>query len=77
MIPYPCLKVYQKVAKKLIPELERRLKLTVFVTAKRTLDSKWVKKHRSQMRPRSRTLTAVYDGLLEDLCSPGTIIGRR
>jgi hypothetical protein len=32
---------------KLLPELEKRLKATILVAAKRTIESKWVKQHRS------------------------------
>ncbi|CAD8069664.1 unnamed protein product [Paramecium primaurelia] len=76
-IPYPCLTIYNKISQKLLPELEKRVKATILVVAKRTIESKWVKKHRSQTRPNSRTLTTVYDGLLEDLISPSIILGRR
>lgn len=62
---------------KLVAELEKRLKATIFIAAQRKIESKWVKKHRSQKRPFSRTLTAVYDALLEDLLTPLNIIGRR
>ncbi|CAK77481.1 unnamed protein product (macronuclear) [Paramecium tetraurelia] len=76
-IPHPCLSIYNKVSSKLLPELEKRLKATILVVAKRTIESKWVKSHRSQTRPNSRTLTSVYDGLLDDLVAPSTILGRR
>ena len=76
-VPYPCLRIVNRVHAKLVPELEKRLKTTVVITAKRTIESKWIKTHRSQQRPRNRTLTAVYDSLLEDLCQPAAIIGRR
>jgi len=29
------------------------------------------------MRPRSHTLTSVFDNILDDLCSPAVIIGKR
>ncbi|CAD8075247.1 unnamed protein product [Paramecium primaurelia] len=77
LIPYPCLSIYNKISSKLLPELEKRVKATILVAAKRTIESKWVKNHRSQTRPNSRTLTSVYEGLLEDLISPSVILGRR
>jgi len=76
-VPYACLRIVHRVHAKLVPELEKRLKTNVLITAKRTIASKWVKPHRSQMRPRNRTLTSVYDSLLEDLVQPAGIIGRR
>ncbi|CAD8174951.1 unnamed protein product [Paramecium pentaurelia] len=76
-IPHPCLSVFNKVSSKLLPELEKRLKATILVVAKRTIESKWVKKHRSQTRPNSRTLISVYDAILEDLIAPTFILGRR
>lgn len=77
VIPFPDLKNLTKIHKKLVPELEKRLKVPVLITAKRTIQSKWLKPHKSQIRPRSRTLTAVHDAILEDLIAPANIIGRR
>ena len=57
--------------------MERKLKCNVLFTAKRSIVSKWIKLHKSQMRPRSRTLTAVYDAVLEDFCLPSVILGKR
>ena len=76
-VPFAVLRLVQKNIAKLVPELEKRLKTTVLIVAKRTIQSKWVKTHRSQQRPRNRTLTAVYDAVLEDICQPAAIIGRR
>ena len=76
-IPYLCLKTLQKVVRKLVVELEKKLKIQVLFVAKRAIQSKWIKIHKSQKRPRSRTLTAVHDALLEDLILPGSIISRR
>jgi len=76
-VPFPCLKVIQKLHKKLAPELEAKLKAHVLLVAKRTIQSKWQKTHKTQKRPYSRTLTSVHDAVLEDLLLPANIIGRR
>jgi len=76
-VPFPCLKVVQKLHKKLVPELESKLKANVLVVAKRTIQSKWLKTHKTQKRPNSRTLTSVHDAVLEDLLLPANVIGRR
>ena len=52
------------------------MKTTVLLVISRTIESKWIKLRRSQKRPNSRTLTAVYDAILDDLVLPGTIIGK-
>ena len=62
--------------KKLVTELEKKLKTTVLIVAARNIDSRWIKKNKSQKRPYSRTLTSVYDALLDELLLPGIIIGR-
>lgn len=45
--------------KKLVNELEKKLKTTVLLVANRNIQSRWVKKNRTQKRPFSRTLTNV------------------
>jgi len=76
-IPFPCLKLAQKIHKRFVPELESRLKAFCMFVAKRTIQSKWKKTHKSQKRPNSRTLTAVHEAVLEDLLLPTTLIGKR
>lgn len=60
--------------KKLVGDLEKKLKTTVLVVAGRNIQSRWVKKNRTQKRPFSRTLTSVQEALLNELLLPGTII---
>lgn len=76
-VPFPSLADTQKNLIKLIFEIEKKKKLVTFIIAKRTIVSKRVKAHASQMRPRDRTLTAVHDSILEDLIFPAHITGRR
>ena len=63
--------------KKLVTELEKKLKKTVLVLSNRRILSRWVKENRTQKRPNSRTLTAVYSSILDELLLPGVIIGYR
>jgi len=76
-VPYPCLKLSQKIHKRFVPELESRLKAYCLFVAKRTIQSKWLKTHKSQKRPNNRTLTEVHNAILEDLVMPANIIGKR
>ena len=63
--------------KKLISELEKKLKTTVLLVAARNIQSRWIKKNRTQKRPYSRTLTSVRENLLNELLLPGNIISDR
>lgn len=63
--------------KKLVSELEKKLKITVLLAASRNINSRWIKKNRTQKRPFSRTLTSVQESLLTELLLPGVIIGDR
>jgi len=60
-VPAPLAKIVQKSHKKLVPELEKRLKASVLLVLKRTINSRWIKANRTQKRPRNRTLTHVFD----------------
>merc|ERR1711935_77377 len=54
-------KRYQKVQSRLIRELEK----------------KFNRKKPGQMRPRTRTLTAVHSSILDDIVYPTNIVGKR
>lgn len=63
--------------RKMVMELEKKLKTIVLMVSARNIQSRWIKKNRTQKRPYSRTLTAVYESLLDELLLPGIIIGKR
>lgn len=61
-------------------ELEKKFSgRIVVIIAQRRILRKPLKKERlsKQMRPRSRTLTAVHDAILEDMVYPTQIVGKR
>jgi len=69
---------YKKIQSRLIRELEKKLGRHVTVIAQRTIMSKnFARSHPGQVRPRSRTLTAVHNAILEDLVYPTLIVGKR
>jgi len=80
-VPVPQLRSYQKIQPRLVRELEKKFsgKHVVFIAQRRILPKPTRKTRRTnkQKRPRSRTLTAVHDALLEDLCFPSEIVGKR
>jgi len=47
------------------------------LVATRSIQSRWIKKNRTQKRPFSRTLTSVQESLLTELLLPGVIISDR
>jgi small subunit ribosomal protein S7e len=76
-VPYVCHKILARVVKFLTSELERKTKSQVFFIIKRKIDSKWITANKTQTRPRSHTLTSVFENTLDDLCAPAVIIGKR
>mmetsp|Transcript_106632 Transcript_106632/g.286780 ORF Transcript_106632/g.286780 Transcript_106632/m.286780 type:complete len:193 (-) Transcript_106632:96-674(-) len=68
----------KKIQGRLIRELEKKFqkKHVVFV-AQRTILDKNFRRRGLKVRPRSRTLTAVHDAILEDIVGPTEIVGRR
>ncbi|XP_014294740.1 small ribosomal subunit protein eS7 isoform X2 [Halyomorpha halys] len=80
-VPMPQLKNFQKIQIRLVRELEKKFsgKHVVFVGDRKILP-KPTRKSRTQSkqkRPRSRTLTSVYDEILEDMVFPAEIVGKR
>ena len=80
-MPIPQLKSFQKIQTRLVRELEKKFsgKHVVFIGDRKILP-KPTRKTRTpnkQKRPQSRTLTSVYDAILEDLVFPAEIIGKR
>lgn len=77
----PKLKAFQKVQARLVRELEKKFsgKHVVFVGERKILPkpTRKTRTKNKQKRPRSRTLTSVYDAILEDLVFPAEIVGKR
>merc|ERR1711998_219737 len=79
-VPYRLLKVVHKIQSRLVRELEKKFSgKHVVVIAQRRIMRRPCKGARQpkQQRPRSRTLTAVHDAILEDLVHPTEIVGKR
>ncbi|XP_034241962.1 40S ribosomal protein S7 isoform X1 [Thrips palmi] len=80
-VPIPQLKLFQKIQTRLVRELEKKFsgKHVVFVGERKILPkpTRKTRTQNKQKRPRSRTLTAVYDSILEDLVFPAEIVGKR
>ncbi|KAG8038094.1 hypothetical protein G9C98_006419 [Cotesia typhae] len=80
-VPMNKLKQFQKVQTRLVRELEKKFsgKHVMFVGDRKILPkpTRKTRTKNKQKRPRSRTLTAVYDALLEDLVYPVEIVGKR
>merc|ERR1711915_606221 len=79
-VPVPQLKSFQKIRVRLVRELEKKFsgKHVVIVAQRRILPKPTRNtRNQKQMRPRSRTLTAVHESILEDLCFPSEIVGKR
>ncbi|PNF14598.1 40S ribosomal protein S7 [Cryptotermes secundus] len=80
-VPIPQLKSFQKIQTRLVRELEKKFcgRHVVFIGERKILPkpTRKTRTKNKQKRPRSRTLTAVYDAILEDLVFPAEIVGKR
>lgn len=78
-VPYKLHARFLKISARLVRELEKKFagKHVVFI-AQRTITSKnFSRANAGQNRPRSRTLTAVQEAVLNDIVYPTQIVGKR
>merc|ERR1711982_42156 len=79
-VPVPQLKAFHKIQTRLVRELEKKFagKHVVFVAQRRILAKPTRKANKlKQKRPRSRTLVAVHEEILNDMVYPAEIVGKR
>lgn len=78
-VPVPLLSAFHKVQIRLTRELEKKFpdRHVVFLAERRILPKPLRNTRKAQKRPRSRTLTAVHEKILEDMVFPTEIIGKR
>ena len=79
-VPFPQLKKYNKIQTRLVRELEKKFsgKHVVLIGQRRIMRKPSAgQRQPKQKRPRSRTLTAVHESILEDLVYPTEIVGKR
>ena len=74
-LPFTFIRDNRPLLTKIINELQKKRGQFVFPIAKRTMINS--KSDFKQIIPRNRTLTSVYDSILDDLIFPASIIGRR
>jgi len=78
-VPYKLLKVVHKIQSRLVRELEKKFsgKHVVLIGQRRIMRKPSAgQRQPKQKRPRSRTLTAVHEAILEDLVYPTEIVGK-
>mmetsp|Transcript_27971 Transcript_27971/g.78234 ORF Transcript_27971/g.78234 Transcript_27971/m.78234 type:complete len:197 (-) Transcript_27971:64-654(-) len=80
VVPYILLNNFRKLHHILTMNLEKKFsgKHVIFIGQRRILPKESRNnKRKRQQRPRSRTLTAVHEALLEDIAYPTEIVGKR
>lgn len=79
-VPYKLRKSFNKIQQRLVRELEKKYSgRQVLIIAQRTILGKNYSRSQSAqgVRPRSRTLTAVHEAILDDIVYPTEITGKR
>ena len=74
-LPFVYVKNHRTLLAKIVNEIQAKKKVPTFVLSQRTVIHK--KGDFNQKIPRNRTLTSVYDSILDDLIAPGIVIGKR
>lgn len=74
-LPFIFTRDHKALIPKIVNEIQKRRNQNAFVISKRTVINK--NADFKQVIPRNRTLTSVYDAVLEDLINPALIIGKR
>ncbi|ORX95767.1 ribosomal protein S7e [Basidiobolus meristosporus CBS 931.73] len=78
-VPVPLYKALTKVQQRLTRELEKKFsdRHVLFLAQRRIMRKPTRRSRAKQARPRSRTLTAVHEKILDDVVFPTEIIGKR
>lgn len=79
-VPYKLRKAFNKIQQRLVRELEKKFSgRNVLIIAQRTILGQSFRRNQKTQGPlpRSRTLTAVHDAILEDIVYPTEIVGKR
>merc|ERR1712157_360260 len=79
-VPYKLLRSFNKIQQRLVRELEKKFSgRQVLIIAQRTILGKSFARNQKTkgLRPRSRTLSAVQDAILDDIVYPTEIVGKR
>ena len=74
-LPQPFHHYQPEAVVRLMQEFQKKKGVQVFMTAKRTIIHP--RSGYKQKIPRSRTLTSVYEALLDDLVSPSVLLGKK
>ncbi len=79
-VPFKLLKSVNKIHQKLVRELEKKFsgRQVLFIGQRTILGKGYSRDQKTRgPRPRSRTLTAVQDAILDDIVYPTEIVGKR
>ncbi|ORY04908.1 40S ribosomal protein S7 [Basidiobolus meristosporus CBS 931.73] len=78
-VPVTLFKALNKVQQRLTRELEKKFsdRHVIFIAQRRIMRKPTRRSRAKQARPRSRTLTAVHEKILDDIVYPTEIVGKR